>query len=193
MNVFDEHPFRVILDYGHNAAAVQSIGQLVSRLEVGGRRMCVLAAPGDRRDQDIRAIADAAAGHFDHYLCKADDNRRGRGKDEVPQMLRRQLLENGIGDKSIQVIPAETEAVRTSLEIAREGDLVVIFGDNIKRCWSQVVGHQVENIESGVAEVEKHVQSFVEEDPEAFTLEPGAELIRDERGVRIARIDEESD
>ena len=193
MNVFDEHPFRVILDYGHNAAAVQSIGQLVSRLEVGGRRICVLAAPGDRRDQDIRAIADAAAGHFDHYLCKADDNRRGRGKDEVPQMLRRQLLENGIGDKSIQVIPAETEAVRTSLEIAREGDLVVVFGDNIKRCWSQVVGHQVEDIESGVAEVEKHVQSFVEEDPEAFTLEPGAELIRDERGVRIARIDEESD
>lgn len=108
-------------------------------------------------------------------------------------MLRRQLLENGIGDKSIQVIPAETEAVRTSLEIAREGDLVVIFGDNITRCWSQVVGHQVEDIESGVAEVEKHVQSFVEEDPEAFTLEPGAELIRDERGVRIARIDEESD
>ena len=51
----------------------------------------------------------------------------------------------------------------------------------------------MEDIESGVAEVEKHVQSFVEEDPEAFTLEPGAELIRDERGVRIARIDEESD
>ena len=108
-------------------------------------------------------------------------------------MLRRQLLENGISDQSIQVIPAETEAVKISLEIAREGDLVVIFGDNIKRCWTQVVGHQVEDVESGVTEVETPVQSFVEEDPEAFTLEPGAELIRDERGVRIARIDEDSD
>ncbi len=87
----------------------------------------------------------------------------------------------------------ETKAVKTSLEIAREGDLVVIFGDNIKRCWTQVVGHQVEDVESGVAEVEQPVQSFVEEDPAAFTLEPGAELIRDERGVRIARIDEDSD
>ncbi len=27
MNVFDEHPFRVILDYGHNAAAISSISQ----------------------------------------------------------------------------------------------------------------------------------------------------------------------
>ena len=33
---------------------------------------------------------------------------------------------------------------------------------------------------------------IVEADPEAFTLEPGSELIRDERGVRIARIEEES-
>ena len=51
----------------------------------------------------------------------------------------------------------------------------------------------MEDIESGGFEVEKPAQSFVEEDPEAFTLEPGAELIRDERGVRIARIDEDSD
>jgi len=193
MNVFDEHPFRVILDYGHNAAAIQSIGQLVDRLEVGGRRICVLSAPGDRRDEDILAIADAAAGHFDCYICKADDNRRGRGEDEVPQMLRRQLLENSIDDQSIQVIPAETEAVKASLQIAREGDLVVIFGDNIERCWKQVAGHQVEDVESEGFEVENSVQSFVKEDPEAFTLEPGAELIRDERGVRIARIDEDSD
>ena len=69
----------------------------------------------------------------------------------------------------------------------------MIFGDNIERCWTQVAGHEVEDVESGSFEVEKPVQSFVEEDPEAFTLEPGAELIRDERGVRIARIDEDSD
>ncbi len=193
MNVFDEHPFRVILDYGHNAAAIQSISQLVDRLEVGGKRICALAAPGDRRDEDIHAIADASAGHFDHYICKADDNRRGRSEDEVPRMLRRQLLENGIDDKSIQVIPAETDAVKAALDIAREGDLVVIFGDNIERCWQQVAGHQVADVESKSGEVTRTVQSFVEEDPEAFTLEPGAELIRDERGVRIARIEEDSD
>jgi cyanophycin synthetase len=193
MNVFDEHPFRVILDYGHNAAAIQSISQLVDRLEVGGRRICVLAAPGDRRDEDIDAIADAAAGHFNRYICKADDNRRGRGEDEVPQMLRSQLLEKGIDDKAIQVIPAETDAVKAALEIAREGDLVVIFGDNIERCWKQVAGHQVEDVQSEGDEEAATVQSFVEEDPDAFTLEPGAELIRDERGVRIARIEEDSD
>jgi cyanophycin synthetase len=193
MNVFDEHPFRVILDYGHNAAAIASICQLVDRLEVGGKRICVLAAPGDRRDEDILAIADAAAGHFDYYFCKADDHRRGRGHSEVPEMLRDRLVEQGVKERRIEVIPSEVEAVDAALDRAREGDLVVIFGDNIERCWKQVAGYTVEDGPEAESVEDKPVQSFVEEDPEAFTLDPDSELIRDERGVRIARIDEESD
>lgn len=193
MNVFDEHPFRVILDYGHNAAAIASISQLVSRLEVGGKRICVLAAPGDRRDEDIRAIADEAAGHYDRYICKADDNRRGRKPDEVPEMLRQQLIDSGVRKRQISVVPGEVDAVQAALDLASRGDLVVIFGDNIERCWKQVVGHEVESGEADASALEKGPQSFVQEDPEAFKLEAGSELIRDERGVRLARADEESD
>jgi cyanophycin synthetase len=193
MNVFDELPFRVILDYGHNAAAIASISQLVGRLDVGGKRICVLAAPGDRRDEDIKAIAAEAAGFYDHYICKADDNRRGRGHDEVPEMLKQELRERGVKKRRINVIPDEVDAIEEALDMARERDLVVIFGDNIDRCWNQVAGHQVEESEDNDTAPEKTVQSFVEEDPEAFTLEPGSELIKDERGVRIARVDEESD
>jgi cyanophycin synthetase len=193
MNVFDEHPFRVILDYGHNAAAITSISQLVSRLEVSGKRICVLAAPGDRRDEDIRAIAEAAAGHFDHYICRADDHRRGRGPDEVPRMLREQLLNSGTADEHIEVIANEVDAVNAALSMASRGDLLVIFGDNIERCWNQVAGHQIELGETSPSIADKPAPSFVKEDPEAFTLDPGTELIRDERGVRIARVHEESD
>jgi cyanophycin synthetase len=193
MNVFDEHPFRVILDYGHNAAAIASISQLVDRLETRGRRICVLAAPGDRRDEDIRAIADQAAGHYDHYICKADDHRRGRGHDEAPQMLCSRLRESGIDDSRIELIPSEVEAVDAALAMAREGDLVVIFGDNIKRCWKQVAQYSVGEGDSREAPEEVPAHGFVQADPNAFRLEPGAELIRDDRGVRIARVDEESD
>jgi len=193
MNVFDEHPFRVILDYGHNAAAIASISQLVDRLEARGRRICVLAAPGDRRDEDILAIAAEAAGHYDHYICKADDHRRGRGEDEVPRMLHGQLVESGVDADRIEVIPSEAQAVQAALAMAREGDLVVIFGDNIKRCWKQVAGHKVGETDLEALPEEPPTPGFVQANPEAFRLEPGAELIRDERGVRIARVDEESD
>jgi cyanophycin synthetase len=107
--------------------------------------------------------------------------------------LRRQLLDSGVGERCVDLIPGEVDAVQAALEMAGRGDLVVIFGDNIDRCWNQVAGHRVEPGKPGDQSEEKPVQSFVEENPEAFTLEPGIELIRDERGVRIARVDEESD
>jgi len=192
MNVFDEHPFRVILDYGHNAAAIRAICQLVDRLDVTGRRICVLAAPGDRRDEDILAIADEAAGHFDHFICRADDRRRGRGDDEVPQMLRDKLLVNGVDAAAVEVVPDEVASVAKALEMAREGDLVVLFADDVRRSWNQVIHY--EGVSETVTSTDdtKPATSFVEEDPEAFSLEAGARLIKDERGVRLAR-EEESD
>jgi len=192
MNVFDEHPFRVILDYGHNAAAIQAISQLVDRLDVAGKRICVLAAPGDRRDEDIHAIADEANGHFDHYICRADDRRRGRGEDEVPRMLAKQLLAGGVDDSAIEILPAEVDAVAKSLDMAQEGDLVVLFADDVRRSWNQVIQYEGDTSVVERSKDTKPANSFVEEDPEAFSLDAGARLVRDERGVRLAR-DEESD
>ena len=57
MNIFDEHGFRVILDYGHNEAAVGAMVDLVERLNPIGKRIVCVTAPGDRRDEDIRDIA----------------------------------------------------------------------------------------------------------------------------------------
>jgi cyanophycin synthetase len=193
MNVFDEHPFKVILDYGHNAAAMHAVSQLVDRLDVAGRRICILGAPGDRRDEDIYAIADETAGHFDHFICRADDNRRGRGEDEVAQMLRNRLLEKGVSEDAIEAFPNEVSAVAHALGKAREGDLLMIFGDDITRTWKQITNFEVVDAKTGENGDGKSIQSFVEEDPQAFTLEAGEELIRDDRGVRIARNNEEAD
>ena len=190
MNVFDEHPFRVILDYGHNPAAIEAVCATVSRLDVGGRRICVLGAPGDRRDEDIHAIADAAAPHFDHFICRADDNRRGRDQREIPLMLESRLMEQDVAAASIEVVADEQAALQRGLEASGPGDLLVVFGDDVVRCWKQII-----NFESGegvpAAADSSSGLSLVEENPQAFMLEPGDELIRDERGVRIARQDVE--
>jgi cyanophycin synthetase len=108
-------------------------------------------------------------------------------------MLHSRLRERGIDDSRIELIPSEVEAVDAALAMAREGDLVVIFGDNIKRCWKQVAQYNVDEGDAREASEELPAHGFVQADPDAFRLEPGAELIRDERGVRIARVDEESD
>ncbi len=185
MNIYDEHPFRVILDYAHNPAAVKAICGLVDRLDVEGRRIVVLAAPGDRRDEDIRDIADVAADHFDHFICRCDDNRRGRGPDEVAVMLKNKLLESGISADQIEVVPDEQEATARALELAVSGDLVLILGDNSTRAWKQIIYF---NSGARVVDPTKKPAAAIElPDTGDFELGDDVEIISDERGVRIAR------
>ncbi|MDX1403126.1 MAG: cyanophycin synthetase [Woeseiaceae bacterium] len=185
MNVYNEHPFKVILDYAHNPAAVRAMCALVDRFAPEGRRIVVLAAPGDRRDEDIREIAKIAAGHFDHFICRCDDNRRGRGVDEVAVMMKNQLLELNISPEQIEVIPDEQEATSRALQIAQPNDLVLVLADNVKRSWKQIIYF---NSEARGVDVTRKTTAILEL-PETgqFSLDEDLEIISDERGVRIAR------
>ena len=145
----------------------------------------MLSAPGDRRDEDIRHIARIASSHFDYFICRADDNRRGRGDDEVPTMLKNVLLEEGISNDRIEVIPDEQEANTRALELADTGDLILVLGDNVKRTWKQIIyfnsGSRVDtNGTKSTAPVD--LPEF-----ESFDFGDDTEIISDERGVRIAR------
>jgi cyanophycin synthetase len=141
LNVYEGHPFTVLFDYAHNANAVEALVATARRLEVQGRRIMVLAAPGDRRDDDIRATARAAAGGgFDHYVCRRDDNPRGRGEEEVPRLLAETLVAAGVPAGRVEVVVREPEAIDRALGMADRGDLVVICADALERGWRQIEG-----------------------------------------------------
>ena len=186
LNVYDKHPFKVILDYAHNPAAVKMVCDVVDRYDISGRKTVVLTIPGDRRDEDAREVAKIAAGRFDHYICRRDDNLRGRGPREIPDLLRQGLLEAGVDEGQIQIIETEEEANLAALERARGGDLLLILADQVTRSWKQIIyfqpGEDVVQDESERPMVEIPHEAFGD-----FTLEADLELIRDERGVRIAR------
>jgi cyanophycin synthetase len=195
MNIFDEHGFKVILDYGHNPAAIAAMSTFVDNLaptlKAGARKIVVLACPGDRRDEDIQAIAARAARSFDRFICKRDDNRRGRGHDEVPKLMRQYLIEAGAAADTIEVIPDEPEAVDAALKSASAGDVLLVFGDQITRTWKQIIYHGGRRAEPEAAARGAMAPSpapvDVVEEPVAL---PG--LMRDERGVFLA-VDEEAD
>ena len=207
MNVFNEHPFKVLFDYGHNAHAVGMMADLAQRLDVPGRRIVVLAGPGDRRDDDLRAIADAVAGKFDHYVCRRDDSLRDRAPDEVPRIQAAALRARGVPEAAISVIPDEQEAIDAALNMGRQGDLLLVFADALTRSWKQITKFRPAGAASAPpsapapAPAANGVGAFARRGGEA---EEGGEaagggglgagegplpldgLIRDERGVRFA-------
>lgn len=197
MNIYDELGFRVILDYGHNPHAIEAMCNLVDRLSDGTgmrtKRVVLLTAPGDRRDEDVRLIAARAACSFDIFVCKEDDDTRGRARGEVASRLRDALLENGVSSGRIHLVPDEVEALDLGLRTCRSGDLLLVFGDQLTRCWKQIIYYGREH-QGAVQVIES--PAWRPEPPapdEAPVVLPDRPLVMDERGVRVARQPEVSD
>ncbi|MEA2604731.1 MAG: cyanophycin synthetase [Acidobacteriota bacterium] len=148
LNFYNAHPFRVLLDYAHNAHSMEAVARTVRELAVPGRRIGVIASPGDRRDKDVLSLAAAASSAFDLFFLREDDDLRGRRPGEVGEILRRGLLDAGVpGERIVPGVYSEEESVLRSMETARAGDLVVIFGDKLSRCWDLIVGFKKEAAE----------------------------------------------
>jgi cyanophycin synthetase len=169
------------------------MADLAQRLDVTGRRIVVLAGPGDRRDEDLIAIARAVAGRFDHYVCRRDDNLRDRKPDEVPRIQAAALRAAGVPAEAISIIPEEQEAITAALAMGQPGDLLLIFADALVRSWKQIIRFKPAGSETPApapppplpvtAAGADGAAHRAEAPATSFSLEG---LIRDERGLRLA-------
>ncbi len=192
MNIFDQHGFKVILDYGHNPHALEAMCTLVDNLREGtkGKGVVVLAVPGDRRDEDAVAVAARAARSFDHFILRRDDNPRGRRDDEIPRLMEAELLRLGVSAERITVIPNEPDAVDAALKMCSKGDLLLIFGDKISRTWKQIIyfgGREPSEAPS------RAVKPVVEEVALGDLSTLQGTLVRDSRGVVLISKPEDAD
>lgn len=143
LNIYDELPFRVILDYCHNQAAFAALGQMVQGMPVEGRRILVIGLPGNRRDIDLRQSAAEAAKYWDLFVVHDDDDRRGRAPLEVPRIIEGALREAGVAEQNIAVTEAgEVESTEIGLRLARPGDLLVVLAISLEKSWRAIVDYR---------------------------------------------------
>ena len=189
MNVYSEHPFKVVMDYAHNAHAVSVMADLAQRLDANNR-VVVVAGPGDRRDEDLREIANAVAGKFDHYICRRDDSLRGRDGDEVPGIIAKALRAAGVADDAISIIPDEQQAIDAALRMGQPGDLLLVFADALTRSWKQIIRFKPDG-EMPEAAPPVEVPNVLESTLDEQLVAAMEGVVRDERGLRFER--EEND
>ncbi|NNL55503.1 MAG: hypothetical protein HKP32_10140 [Woeseia sp.] len=100
-------------------------------------------------------------------------------------MLKNKLLACDVPAASIEIVTDEQEATQHGLEVSEPGDLLLILGDNIKRCWKQIIYF---NATAHVHDEQRTSTASIDlPDAEDFQLDEDLEIISDERGVRIAR------
>lgn len=139
LNLFEGHPFQVLLDYAHNPDGLTRLSELLSRLRpLNGQVIGVFGVAGDRRDQDIHQMGELLAGMFDHLILREDEDRRGRQPGEGAHLTHLGALAGGLAPERMEVILDEREAIGAALRRAQAGDLVVILPNLVEEAWQQV-------------------------------------------------------
>lgn len=130
LNVLRIGQKRVVVDYAHNAAAVEGLLDFAHRLEAR-RRVAVVTGPGDRRDEDLRTLGRLAA-RLDYVILKEDEDGRGRPRGQIAALIREGLQEGGLGADAIEEVLEESDAVRRSLEVLDDGDLALVLANDVR-------------------------------------------------------------
>jgi cyanophycin synthetase len=140
LNVFDGHGFRVILDYAHNPTGLAALRDLVQKMRPQHHRAIgLIAIPGDRRDEDIRAMGEIASGCFDELMFREDPGTRGRNPGEVMRMMAEGALTAGMPAEHVHTVRHERDAVEICLRNARTADLVVLVVTEVDEVWRQIL------------------------------------------------------
>ena len=115
----------VIVDYGHNAAALDTTGRMISDVW-GGEPVAAITLPGDRRDDLVAQSAEAIAAWFGRVVVYEDADKRGRRPGEMTDLITAAMRRARPG---ITLATAEgpQAALRTAVETAAGNPVLFLY------------------------------------------------------------------
>ncbi|MCE3281086.1 MAG: cyanophycin synthetase [Bacteroidetes bacterium] len=129
LNVFKFRDFDLIIDYAHNKSGYMELKKFLDKTEAC-EKIGIIAATGDRRDEDIRNLGRYAAQMFDNIIIRHDVDLRGRPEEEHSKFLIEGIHEIN-KNIPVKVIPDEKEAISYAISQAKKGSMILACADNV--------------------------------------------------------------
>ena len=126
-NLIQADGVRCLIDYGHNVPALVALEPLVRGL--GGRRVIgVASAPGNRRDEDLKALGHQLGAMTDIlFICETHARQREVG--EAAGLLRTGAAE--AAHCRVELELHEHDAIGRAMDEGRAGDLLLLLVDDV--------------------------------------------------------------
>lgn len=146
----------IIVDYAHKPDALEKLLHAVRELAPDRKIVLVFGCGGDR-DAGKRPLMGAIAANLADSTILTSDNPRS----EDPMVILREIDAgySGEGRAGARIVPDRREAIRTAVEMAGEGEVVVVAGKGHETY--QVVGDEIvhfddrEEVEIALRSLEK--------------------------------------
>jgi UDP-N-acetylmuramoyl-L-alanyl-D-glutamate--2,6-diaminopimelate ligase len=119
-------PVPVVVDYAHTPAGLEASLAATRELVGGGRLVCVFGCGGDR-DQGKRPEMGAVASRLADVVVLTSDNPRSEDPMAIIEAIRAGLV-TGPGGAEVLVEPDRAQAIRSAVDRAVPGDLVLLAG-----------------------------------------------------------------
>lgn len=140
MNIFKFRNFEVLVDFAHNPDGFQAISNYIGKVS-SHPKVGLIAAAGDRRDEDIRELGRIAARTFDEIVIRQDKNLRGRTDLEIMNLLKEGIEEVKPGMEVICINP-EKDSIKYVIENAKQGSHITICSDVIAEALDLVLQYK---------------------------------------------------
>lgn len=145
LNRFEVAGVDYLVDYAHNVPAFEALNQVVASLSENRpkrhRRIGIVSGTGNRLEEDIFRLGEAAARIYTDLIIK-DSDPRDRPVGETAEIMKAGALSAGFPKKRLRVIANEQEAIEAAFTEARPGDLVVIQPDDIPATIRLLLEHK---------------------------------------------------
>jgi UDP-N-acetylmuramoyl-L-alanyl-D-glutamate--2,6-diaminopimelate ligase len=143
--------FTVVVDYAHTDAALGSVLETAREIARSGRIITVFGCGGDR-DKTKRAPMGEIAARLSDLVIVTSDNPRGEVPEKIIEDIEVGLKR--IGKPYLKLVDRR-KAIFRAIEMAREGDLVLIAGKGHETY--QIIGDHVVHFDD--AEVAREAMS----------------------------------
>jgi len=133
LNVFDDLPFRVIMDFAHNPDGIRKLVEFIDRQKVSGRKLVAFAASAGRTDAIYKGLSSALAGHFDFYFCKEHVPPENTKQNQLAPILQQGLIEAGVAADRTVVTSNGKDVIFKIFDSCEAGDLLVMLLGHVEK------------------------------------------------------------
>ena len=133
MNVYDELPFRIIIDFAHNADGMIKVCDFIDRQTVTGRKLIAFAGSGKRNDETNIKAAQAVAGHFDFYFCKDYEPSEPPKRKYMASFMQQVLIEEGIAENQTAILTFGKNQIFKIFDACEPGDLLLMLLGHVEK------------------------------------------------------------
>lgn len=129
MNLFKFNSFDVLVDFAHNTHGYLQLSKFLETVKE--RPMVgIIAAVGDRRDEDLVNIGRVAADMFDELIIRQDKDLRGRTEEEIVRLVTKGIHEKKPG-MTVTAIRQEKDAIIYAIRNAVKGSFITVCSDKV--------------------------------------------------------------